>query len=267
MKPKISEFSYGYALTDDLVNGIGIPLDAAPVFPSLIKEGKENGGYDLALESGGVPLFLQFKLSEYMKNKRVMECKKYGLFSPPFYRMHLQPLRHSRQHSLLLDLEGKGNLVYYVAPTFHEIKEINQYYINREIVVRSIFVRPSAIGELPDNNAHHVAFKVQETNLPLSVSAYLLSQPVLLEIDVARSLTDAITAGLHHREPYHKTPAELYAEILSGMIGILEKRLDLADRSQLPQMDHGDSLRGVAYLARMYFACELFLVRPHPANA
>jgi len=62
MKPKISEFSYGYAFTENLVDWVGSLLAAAPVFPSLIEEGKANGGYDLKLQFGSVPLFLQFKL-------------------------------------------------------------------------------------------------------------------------------------------------------------------------------------------------------------
>jgi hypothetical protein len=40
-------------------------LKVAPVFPSLIQEGRTGGGYDVLLEPG-FPLFLQFKISQYM---------------------------------------------------------------------------------------------------------------------------------------------------------------------------------------------------------
>jgi len=38
MTPEISEFSYGFALTNELVGWA--PVAAAPLFPSLIEEGK-----------------------------------------------------------------------------------------------------------------------------------------------------------------------------------------------------------------------------------
>ena len=41
MKPNISEFSYGYALTDELVHSPGSHLVGAPVFPSLYQEGQK----------------------------------------------------------------------------------------------------------------------------------------------------------------------------------------------------------------------------------
>ena len=57
MKPNISEFSYGYALTSELVRLFGIKGVGAPVFPSLKEEG--SVGYDVQVP--GLPLFLQFK--------------------------------------------------------------------------------------------------------------------------------------------------------------------------------------------------------------
>ncbi len=66
MKPEMSEFSYGYALTDELIHWHGTSLTAAPIFPSLYQEGKSGGGYDVMLQRSGIPLFLQFKLADQM---------------------------------------------------------------------------------------------------------------------------------------------------------------------------------------------------------
>ena len=70
MKPQISEFSYGYALTDELIHWHGTNLTAAPIFPSLYQEGQVGGGYDLMLQRPGLPLFLQFKLADCMVLKK-----------------------------------------------------------------------------------------------------------------------------------------------------------------------------------------------------
>jgi hypothetical protein len=59
--PDISEFSYGFALTRELINIADPPLSAAPVFPSLMAEGRKGRGYDVNLKAPGFPLFIQFK--------------------------------------------------------------------------------------------------------------------------------------------------------------------------------------------------------------
>ena len=82
MDTDISEFSYGFALVDELINRGGWPITAVPVYPSLFDEGRL--GYDVALERGGVPVFLQFKLSHYMVRKTAKEVRK-GL-TTPLYR-------------------------------------------------------------------------------------------------------------------------------------------------------------------------------------
>ncbi len=86
MKPNISEFSYGYALTSELVRLFGIKGVGAPVFPSLREEG--NLGYDVQIP--GLPLFLQFKLSDEMVSSTAHQSDLLGV---PHLRMHLRPLR------------------------------------------------------------------------------------------------------------------------------------------------------------------------------
>ena len=157
MKPEISEFSYGFALTNELINWHGLPLTAAPVFPSLYQEGQPGGGYDVMLQRPGIPLFLQFKLSRCMTGRTTQEVKNY-IFHPPFYRMPILPKPRSKQHQMLLDLENAGNEVYYVAPAFHTLGDLNCAYVVRQVALRSLWLRPSFIGPLPDDKSHHVAF-------------------------------------------------------------------------------------------------------------
>lgn len=61
-----SEFSFGYALTDSLINTLAFPLGGAPVFPSLQQEGSTGGGYDVHLPAIPYPLFLQFKIPQVL---------------------------------------------------------------------------------------------------------------------------------------------------------------------------------------------------------
>jgi len=96
MKPLLSEFSYGYAITEELAAGSVPPLTAAPIFPSLIAEGAL--GYDVELPFFGAPLFLQFKLSDKLVRHTAAEAREFGI---PYFRFHLRSRRHSLQHDLL----------------------------------------------------------------------------------------------------------------------------------------------------------------------
>lgn len=59
-------------------------------------------------------------------------------------------------------------MTFYVAPRFHKIEEINEYWSSNQMASKSIFVRPGDIGHL-DDAAHHVAFDKHR--------AYLCSEP------------------------------------------------------------------------------------------
>ncbi|MFA4939278.1 hypothetical protein [Brevundimonas sp.] len=157
MKPTISEFSYGFALTNELV-GWG-DLAAAPVFPSLIEEGQAGGGYDVKLDRPGLPLFLQFKRSDFMTRRSAREyravTRQGGTLAVPYYRFAVTEEVVSRQHEMLLDVAP--NFVFYAAPRFHRIEEINAAWSANAVASRSQFVAPQAIGPLSPG-PHAVAF-------------------------------------------------------------------------------------------------------------
>jgi hypothetical protein len=125
----LSEFSYGYALTEQLTRSGSETLIAAPIFPSLFAEGQPDAGYDVQIPFPVAPLFLQFKLSHRMQRRSAAE---YGLFNGPYYRMHIRPSRFSSQHAALLKLEQRGENVFYAAPHFHTTPELNVAYLSLE---------------------------------------------------------------------------------------------------------------------------------------
>ena len=148
-----SEFTYGFALTHCLIKALGSVLPKAPIFPSLIQEGSTGGGYDLKLPLVPTPLFLQFKLPRVLirsSSLRPVGCPV------PYYRM---PLRTSapNQHQLLLDLQTSEPLVFYAAPLFHEASLLDAYFLAGDVQARSMFVKPSKIGAL-DQEQHHVSY-------------------------------------------------------------------------------------------------------------
>ncbi len=123
----------------------------------------------MKLQAPGVPLFLQFKRADCMLTRRAREISTYGLdLVPPFYRFPVTPKNRSDQHDLLLALDDDVNMVFYAAPRFHLISEIDSAYSGSSVAAKSIFISPSEIGEL-DDDSHHVSYDDWDT--------YLCSEP------------------------------------------------------------------------------------------
>jgi hypothetical protein len=151
---QFSEFSYGYALTDNILHS-GLPCTPhAPVFPSLYAEGSAGGGYDVKIPAHPVPVFLQFKIPQVMRRA---SSKMPNGFSPPYRRMHLRTKRPN-QHRLLRQLEDGGNVVYYTTPDFWETADLDDFFWNQRVQFESWYVSPSAIGAL-NSRPHHIAYE------------------------------------------------------------------------------------------------------------
>jgi hypothetical protein len=149
-----SEFSYGYAVTDNILHS-GLPHTGhAPVFPSLLAEGASGGGYDVKLPARPVPIFLQFKIPQVVRRRS--DYMPVGFF-PPYLRMHIRTKRPN-QHRLLLNLEASQPLVFYATPNFSSIDRLDQYFAAQRVHEESLYIRPSQIGPL-DGQPHHVAYR------------------------------------------------------------------------------------------------------------
>lgn len=263
MNPDISEFSYGYALTDAFIWDTGLPVAGAPIFPSLIEEG-QSGGYDVSIQFQGLLLFLQFKLSHFMKRGTAYETKQ-GYIDVPFYRMYLRPTKHSRQHLMLLDLEAGGEIVFYAAPKFHLPSELNTVYLSRTIIQRSFFIRPSTIGELPDEWAHHISFRD-------GAPVYLCSKPTKIrEEENSETSLKEFHDELEHKG-YKKYDEAIIGKLNEQMLSIVLKH-QIARRpatfspeniQKLRDMNPVEKLR---YLSRTYFNCEPIVIKARTVQA
>ena len=213
----ISEFSYGFALTESLINWEGVDLTAAPVFPSLLAEGGAGGGYDVRLDrAGAVALLLQFKLTRRVTSRRAQEVRK-GLLNVPLFRFPVYGSNRSNQHVMLLEQEANGFDVFYVAPSFVTNRALNEHFSTGKVAVNSAWFRPSSIGQLPDAKDHHISFRgsggtgwvlsdpypIKEALDADSVSGYLLRA---LEVHRGRppdleSLLDSLSESVRLHEP------------------------------------------------------------------
>lgn len=189
-----SEFSYGYAITDNILHS-GLPHTShAPVFPSLVAEGATGGGHDVKIPLRPVPVFLQFKIPQVVRRRS--DYMPPG-FSPPYLRMHLRTKRPN-QHQLLLELEATQPLVFYATPNFWSVDRLDRFFATQQVHQQSLYIRPSAIGSL-DNRSHHVAYRRGDSIV------WVRSEPFRLEANpgaeqFAREVDTAVRRA-ERREP------------------------------------------------------------------
>ena len=188
MKVGYTEFSFGYAFTENLTRSAN-PL-VAPIFPNLIQEGRL--GYDVKIDLPSCPLYLQYKLPELMVRKSAAEISHYALpgISTPFFRTYLMKRNLSRQHDQLINLENRSpNTVYYAASVLQNVHAFNDAYSRAEVHRESVFFSPKQIGPLPDDKQHSIAF------CPRLKKAWLCSEPrevAVLEFkDISEHLRDS----------------------------------------------------------------------------
>jgi hypothetical protein len=256
MDPNLSEFSYGYAITDELINWHGEPITAAPVFPSLYAEGQSGGGYDVLIDRPGVPLFLQFKLSHHLRTRGSKDVRD-GLMPCPHYRMYLRPSRYSDQHEMLIDLEAAGNEVYYSAPAFHQPTELNDAYLNHQVKDRSVWVKPSWIGPLPDDKAHYVTFCHPGDRFFRSAGRNPIPR-----MD-AKALSLTLQEKLRADPRMRALPDEL--GLLADQISIVaEKRRDIPARERAETRQRLRARRPIeqiAFYSQVYLDAQFFIVQ------
>ena len=131
MRLDYTEFSFGYAFTENLIRSSPKAPNGAPVFPNLVQEA--TLGYDVNINLPGLPFFFQYKLPELMKRNTAAEISTHKLsnLSIPFFRMPLMRRDLSQQHQRLIEWEKKfPGTVLYATPCLHSLEEFNLEYEN-----------------------------------------------------------------------------------------------------------------------------------------
>ena len=255
MKADFSEFSYGFALTSEIVDEIPqIRHAGAPRFPSLYEEGQAGGGYDVEIPIMG--LFLQFKLSDELTRRNAKEANLLGL---SYFRMELRPLRHSDQHKLLLDLDDGENMVFYVAPEFRASRDLNLAYASRNVAQRSAFFSPKDIGSLPDDGRHYVVFTTRTSD------AYLCSEPHRVRRTRVEEIFKLASARKRRPEEAELTKGEdFYTRLVTKMLDAYAREGRKLGHGAIEQLRRLSRDREPApfaqYLSQTLFDCELLVV-------
>jgi len=247
-----SEFTYAFALTNELVSIGNPPILSVPIFPSLVEEGR-GAGYDVKLDRPGKPIFIQFKLSRLIRGRRAIEFRSREFWAP-FYRMAIRQRRRSRQHEMLIELEQQNSGgVYYYAPAFHTLADLNRYYERREVEARSRRVKPSELWVPEDDREHWLSFQDPRGGF----TALHSEESIPIELD--NRPTELVL-----REHLKLLPEELaLGHVLESLSRwMLESQLYSFEEFE-PSVPAGrrSPLNVVALTAQLAFGCTLFVLQ------
>lgn len=160
MKLGYTEFSFGYAFTENLIRSSAGRPKGAPIFPNLVQEAQL--GYDVRIDFPACPIFFQYKLPELMVRDTATEIANHKLagIKVPFFRMPLMRRDLSNQHRRLMELENRyPNAVFYATPRIRNVDRFNTAYNGAKVHRKSVFFSPMDIGPLPDNKQHTIAYR------------------------------------------------------------------------------------------------------------
>jgi hypothetical protein len=170
--------------------------------------------------------------------------------------MYLHALKSSRQTSLMLKLEKRHGLVYYVAPLFHLPTDLSKNFFAKSVAQESRFFRPSAIGKMPDEKEHFVSFRRHGkpwrfSNDPLELKESLGQDDLLQTIrtEVARKVSARDSAKMALEEMLDVLSEEAQGRGIHNRL--LRSEVDRVRGLDMP------ILQRAGFVARNFFDLEL----------
>lgn len=154
-----SEYTYAFAVTHEMTRLSPWWSRQVPIIPSLRAEGRL--GYDVRFDLPGSFLFIQFKLSRFRSNLRLVGDELLPnpdatLLRTLSYNGIRQYWTDHGQHRLLLRLASRYPTTYYVAPKFDTQAELHDRFGRRRLLSSSLISRVGAFpGPRGDNQHRH----------------------------------------------------------------------------------------------------------------
>ena len=256
MKSEFSEFSYGFAVTHGLLRDEP-GIDVAPHFPSLVQEGKI--GYDVKLGFLGFPIYLQFKLSDYLTRR---PAKYWENYYEPYFRFDITPLTISQQHNLLKDLADSGEEVFYVSPVFWKATQFNDAFRDNHVAARSMWLPLGQLPYLTDDEPHHVTYTGPADPSWHTDQWNLEGKRVEGEFSWQGRYENIV--GRFERGELRQVSEDYLYELRNLLSGIVSKRAAASSDGMGRQVSTGNVLGDIDYLLTTCFGVEMVVLRPIP---
>jgi hypothetical protein len=253
VKPEFTEFSYGFALTYEIAHALQPELVAAPLFPSLL----EGTGGEAGFPAWGYPIFLQFKLAEYMKTAHAREWPVYG---SSYFRLTVPARVRSNRHNLLRALSAEEPDVYYAGPAFYRQLEFNQAFVSNQLLNESRLLPLRQLPDVADDQPHYITYCRGVPGFHWHSSGGRHIRAAIAGDGWLEQLRQDAAEPRSLGSDYFRRLRRRLVELLKEHT--LQPDLFLTDLSLEGEEDTATLLRDLRYLLVTYFGVETLILRP-----
>jgi hypothetical protein len=245
----ISESTFAIALLAEQQSRQWGNLSSYPVLPSLFDEA--GVGWDAFLPLVGAPMFLQFKISDYMTHWRSAHLA--FLQNTPYYRFHLHPRNNFQQHARLRTLSLSYPDTYYVAPEVDTGIAFQNAYLAQTVTEQSRYIPLSACYDIVDGESHEI-FYSQTSGM------WQASKPRQIDTKYAFQFPRILEHSTERFRPIDRDLASQLIRNLTSIGGLRSREPEAERRASVPEM-----LR-IAADAAMSLGLHLSIVGAKPKN-
>ncbi|MHB8585931.1 MAG: hypothetical protein ACYDDF_08895 [Thermoplasmatota archaeon] len=233
VEPQFAESAFATLATNEIIDRARRQMLSAPYHPSTNVEAAEP--FDVRFRFRGLSLFLQYKLSHYLTRASASEWQD---FQRRYFRFGVYRPMESPQHNLLVRLGQLRTHVFYCAPAFHTLPELDSHFLGSQIIDNSVAI-PSA--NLPmiapgDRVRHKIAFARRS---PMFQWGFYSERQTFGEEKSASDTIAAIFSAL--AESPERMGAIIDIEYLNGLYTEISNLVPEGQRALIPRTDPRDS--------------------------
>ena len=163
MKAGFYEFEFTVAFIHDYLKKNEAKGQQAIVgMPTPMEEA--HVGYDAKIATNGHVRFFQFKRPHYLQAGNGLQGEYYP--DQPYYRINITPNEQSEQHNLIVNLAQSGAEVYYIAPKFHDSRQLDAHRSADQIMEQSIWVPTQDLPTQRNGDRSYITYLPDGTYTP-----------------------------------------------------------------------------------------------------
>lgn len=218
--PQFSEFQFAYSITQELARRVFPTSHWVPHFPTQNQEAE--GGYDLNFSNGVSALFLQYKRSKKLQDKRAKD-EHWKAYRSEFFRFKVRTANEPgnlEQHELLCRRADGGAPVYYVAPEFYRWMDYQRYARNEGVIDNSVFIDCEDAPQPTDTDQHYICHRPKD-----SIAQFFSEDPTGIRTVKGQSLFAELAETKPLFQSFGQAREEFYEikqDVVEGL-GIEEK--------------------------------------------
>ena len=221
----ISESTFAIALLAEQQSRQWGNLASYPVLPSLFDEA--GVGWDAYLPIVGAPMFLQFKVSDYMTHWR--SAHHAFLQNTPYYRFHLHPSNNFQQHNRLRVLSQNYPDTYYVAPEVNTGVAFQNAYLAQMVTEDSRFIPVNLCYDIAEGDSHEIFYSQ-------SHGIWQASEPQQIETAHDRDFATLLKRSTERSRPINRDFASELIRNLTLVGGVRSREREAERKATMPDM-------------------------------